>query len=686
MTEHLSERAGALRFSVTGAPSGARVLTIAPLSASLPAVECLLAGSPADRDDAHMHGGALHFGVRPFATSIPGHGVFDAAVSMVADAVPADSDVIGLTIRISAASAYPFDELTLPGPVRLARPSTRWHFLAPRAEGEVLPADGADGARSSRVAFWDNGISLPMVALLDGRHAQGGSLFAFAVQGQDEAVDMLAPDAGRGPGMALVHAARMGRWGGDRVWRLVWVQRPGLVALARSVRAELRASGFLLQTLPDKLTAHGVPAALQESIGGTHVWWSLGTVPPAFAADLHRDGLRSVALMGSVTPGSDAARELAAAGHVVAPYFQSTDALPPGSVELREWRGTYPPEGTHDGWPDQLLRARNGHYEPNWLHFPNADGLPVWAAEDHLGIDGAPARRDRMVRDVHFTQGYLRCPRFHGDVAERHLLPLLDRDGYGGVFYDVLTAHHTSECYASGHPCDRAGDVEMRLRALRRVTAGGRFVSSEFGRWWAVDDLHAFEGILTYGEWDANHAVLGDYAFRDEWWDTAFNLQRRVPFFGLVARQCVARTLWWGQGQDRNVESWGAKDALCALFGGNPIFVVDPLHPLAAGSPRWNRFAGTVRAFDVLRAHTWGRAIDAYEVQGKHVGITTFEGGATVRANLGPEPAAGMAPGSWELYDAAGSLLLPAAAGCQSSSRAAPSTSTSQYSPKKIPG
>jgi hypothetical protein len=253
------------------------------------------------------------------------------------------------------------------------------------------------------------------------------------------------------------------------------------------------------------------------------------------------------------------------------------------------------------------------------------------------------------LKSFRSTQGYSRCPVFYVERARASALPMLERDGCSGVFYDVLTAAGAKECYAPEHPCDRPGDQRRRQAAFAAVATTGRYVGSEFGRWWALDVVHGFEGMLTDGEWDANHSVIGDYPFRSEWYDSQFDLQRRVPFFGMVARECVARTLWWGQGNDRHAESWGAKDALCAVYGGNPIFVADPSHPIAPGADRWERFLQTARAFDELWRRTAGARIVKHEVLGKHVAVTEFEGGAAVHANTGPSPADGLAAGSFEI-------------------------------------
>lgn len=107
--------------------------------------------------------------------------------------------------------------------------------------------------------------------------------------------------------------------------------------------------------------------------------------------------------------------------------------------------------------------------------------------------------------------------------------------------------------------------------------------------------------------------------------------------------------MWWGHGHDRRPETWDAKDALCALFGANPIFVGDPTHPLELETAKRDRFVQTVRAFDELRRRTFGLGMTSYEVLGRHVAVTEFEDGTQVRANVGPTDSDGLAAGSFQI-------------------------------------
>lgn len=211
------------------------------------------------------------------------------------------------------------------------------------------------------------------------------------------------------------------------------------------------------------------------------------------------------------------------------------------------------------------------------------------------------------------------------------------------------------ECYSPSHPCDRRQDVQYRLDALESLGAANRLVFSEAGKWWAIDHLNGFEGLLSYDqELNEDCMQLTDFPEDPSRRAYEFNLDHRAPLFGMVARHAVSRTLWWGTGQDRHIATWSAKDALTALFGANPILVVDPDHPLAPGSARWERFTRSAAAFDVLHDLSRDARITSYESDGPHVGRTEFEGGVTVEANVGFAPQAGLAPGEFVVRDAGG--------------------------------
>lgn len=626
----------ALRTRLVSVGGARHALQILTTKASDPAWNWEITGEVLE-GSVVTRGTVIELRTRPFpAAAVPGHGSLEVALRLGLDGDTRP----GLTVELDAPAGFPFESLALPGPLSPGIASG-WHLLVPLAEGHVRPVERGFGDTTS---FGANGITLPMVALMRGRRAERGGLVVLSPQGLDHAVEVRRDEESSAPTVNLVQLAALGRWGYRRVWRLVWVAASGLMALAEAVRQELRAAGLRLAPLPLKLAEAGLPVDLAGSVGGTHLWWHGEDIPPELPGRLRGEGANSVVLLG-LGKGAAAARD---AGYVCGPYYQSTDALPPGFGDPLEWRRTYPPEDVTCGWPDQLLRDRGGRAERNWLHVP-ADGRAYWGEEEYLTESGETSCRHVALETYTSTQGYLRCPRFHLERVRQFALPMLEAGGFTGMYYDVLTAHHAAECYAAEHPCDRRGDTAARIGAMTAIAGSGRFVSSELGRWWALDVAHAFEGALSYGEHDPNQALLADYPFRPQWYDTVFNLDLRVPFFGMVARQSVARTFWWGHGQDRHPEVRGTRDALCALFAGNPIFVSDPLHPLDQGSTRWKAFVESVRRFDVLRERAFGASIVGYEQTSRHVALTELEEGTVIRANLGPSAAEGLAPGSYEI-------------------------------------
>ena len=621
-----------------------------------PTVTCDLAGTVAS-DSIRAEGLELRFRLRPFPeATLLGHGVLDLDVRLSVD--PEEGS---LTLEVDGPPNYPIDRLAVPGDFRLGGPhSAPWRFLLPLGEGISLPAErsalaAAPRALPEEIDLFGSWITLPVIGVTVGPDARGGAFLVSSPQAHDHTVGLLPADDDGGPGLRLVQQATLGRFGYRRAWRLQWVAEPGLVAVARAVRRELHAAGIAIETLADKLARRGMSEGSIESVGGTHLWWHVDPFPAWLPSELRREGLRSVVLMG---PGDGASVAAARDADLVAgTYVMTSDIYPPGEVQVGEWRNLFPPEGSSDGWPDQLALSREGWTLPNWFHTPAPEAVDLWEDEEYLGADGQVAWRSRTARPFTPTQGYYRCPHFHEPTTQRSVLPRLDELRTTAVMCDVTTANGLIECFAPDHPCDRGTDVALRQAQLRSLGADGRFVISECGMWWALDVADAFEGSLKY-EGHLNNRVLGDYPFRPEWL-AQFDLEHRIPLLGLVARPAVVRTMWWGHGHDRHPETWDAKDALCALFGANPIFVADPAHPLEPGTAKWDRFVTTVRAFDVLRERTFGAAIRSYEVVDRHTGVTEFDDGTQVRATLGVPQEDGTVSGSFEIRSGDGELVWP---------------------------
>jgi len=644
----------ALTLSLQKRGDGIFCLALLPHQVGLPSCAFeLFKGGRIIPNSIKKAGSTISFKAHPFPkVNVPGHGVLELQVSC-----SLNRDSLCFTLELEAPPSYPMDELAVPGPCKLVGNTecfSDWHFLIPQREGLILPADRPD-TQLGQINFWDS--SLPMMALMKKPFATGTALLVLAHQGHDHALRPIIAANGEGPGFELVQAPALGRWGYRRTWRVTYIPSGGLSALAAEVRSEIARMGVSIPTLSEKLSNCGVPKTLHGSVGGTHLWWHSTPIPPSLVRNLRSAGLKSVVLLGRVASGSKTISDATAAGYAVAPYFQTYDVFPPGFGKELEWRGTYPPEGATYGWPKQLIRDMQGWYEKGWTHLPCKTTKPYWQMRPFLDKNGKLASRAVAVHREYITSTQRRCPLFHAEAFRKFALPMLSKNGYTGVFSDILTAMPGRECYDREHLCDRRADIESRRKVFAAGLKSNRIFFSEGGRWWALDQAHGFEGVLSIGDENINNITLTDYPFDADWYETQFNLELRVPFFGMVARHSVTRTLWWGHGQDRHRQTWDAKNALCALFGGNPIYVVDPTHPLQPGSKRWAKFVSGARAFDILRAATWGMELVGYQTFDRHLAQSTFANGVRVRANTGPVPAEGMAAGSFSIFSESGKRL-----------------------------
>lgn len=589
-------------------------------------------------------GTGLRFEHQPYPAATPDRrGALTVAVKL-------ELDTDGrATLSFDAPVDYPLRELSRP----VLRPSgtAGWDFVVPDGEGLRLRGDGSGPGQRARLMFNDIRITLPMSAFVG---PADEAVVVTAVEGHDQAVDLLPAAAGRNPGLGLVCLASLGTWGYRREWRIAVRASGAVAAIADEVSAELARGGVTLRPQSEKLGARQVPARVRNSILGATVWCHFDTLTDRFVTDLQTAGLRAVRLMGRPAD-RDARAALDASPYASGPYFQTFDVFPPGSVQELGWRGTYPPEGASDGWSEDLIRDMAGWLDPAWMYLPFPPGTKFWSGEGYLERDGTVGVRRRYRHDQVQVRSYRRCPSRHRRVIEERGLPMLDAVGSSAIFFDIATAMWGLECYSPEHPCDRRQDVAYRREALELLAATGRPLFSEAGKWWAIDLVNGFEGLFSYDqEMHEDCMQLTDYPEDPARRVYEFDLEHRVPLFGMVARHAVTRTMWWGTGQDRHEATWAAKDAITALFGANPIYIVDPDHPLAPGMPRWTRFTRSAAAFDTLAELTRDARVVSYESSGRNVGRTEFEGGASVEANTGFAAEGGLAAGEFVVRDSTG--------------------------------
>lgn len=608
----------------------------------------------------------LEFAFHPHpGVEVGSHGALAIHVRAAFDRMGPQSRAGRVQLTVSAPADYPLAEVPLVTITPTGDGSARddWRYLVPDGEGLWLSADGTGPGWRPRVVFHNHRITLPMTALVDG---SGAGLMVSAVEGHDHAVDLTA---GASPqqlsGIRIVALPSLGEWRYARQWTIATVPQGGAAALADELSRQLREGGYPLRTQSEKLEARGIPQSLRASVGGTILWCHFDTLAAPLVRGLRDAGLESIMLMGRPAD-AEAAAAITATGFATGPYFQTYDVFPTGSVQELGWRGVYPPEGSSDGWTDDLIHDLSGWLDDAWPYIPNVEGDEFWRSEPYLDASGAVASRPRAVHDYTPIRSYRRCPSRHRRIVEQHGLPMLDRIGATGVFYDIATAMWGLECFSKHHVVDRRDDVGHRREILDLIGSTGRIVHSEMGKWWGIDSVNAFEGLLSYDA-DPNIATIqvSDYPYDPNRAPGEFDLEHRIPFFGMVARHAVTRTMWWGTGQDRHAETWGSKDALTALFGANPIYIIDPLHPLEAGTPKWERFVATTAAFDTLREASLDNRVVSYETDGPTVGRTVFENGVSVEANVGRTAAGGLAAGQFVIRTAAGTTitdLVPEAA------------------------
>lgn len=608
----------------------------------------------------------LHLG--PSDDDSPGDGFKVRLRCDLHEAVIDNAMAVQVRLRLQASSEEPIDTLAIPGPLHTPfdREGAGWRYILPDGQGIIAdPYDDppmVDDVIMGRgvldeIIFSDYRKTLPIVAAV---HDQGAVLAVSTVQGHDHAVrPFFGEDAAAdGVGFRISQLPSLGTWRYDREWTISSVSSGGVNSLAQLARDEVRRSGVKLTPINQKLQA--LDSVARNGVGGTHLWCHMDTLTSELVTNLHQAGIRSLMIMGR--PADDTVVAKAHAyGFSTGPYFQTYDVFPPGTVHDLDWRNTYPPEGSTSGWPETLRRDEHGFLDAAWVNLAMTDSRPRWVPYLATSVDGQ-VRRWRATFAEQSVQSFRRCPRHHAKVVRQYTLPTLDDLGSSAVFFDIATTMFGLECFCTEmndcDPCDRRADVEHRLECLQLLRDDGRIVSSEDGKWWALDHVLSLEGALNFdGLENINNITLTDYPVPDDPWTAELSLDRRVPLFALVAGHTADATLWWGRGQDRHLETQHAKNALVALHGGQPIFVVDDLHPINPGTARFDFVVETSKAFDVLREATMGVGMLHYERLGKSAACTTFENGTRVFANLGKQPEAGLEAQSFEVFDRDGRLL-----------------------------
>lgn len=615
-------------------------------------------GEQATLESSTADAAGIEFVYRPYpGVGIGRHGELAVTVRVGLGTAAGRARDRHIALRLSAPVDYPLGDFA--GPTITPSPDgsrrSDWRYLVPDGDGLWMRADGTGFGSRDRLILHDHRISLPMTAMVD---AGGAGVMVVAVGGNDHAIDYIAGvDESQLSGMRLVNFSSLGTWHHDREWTVTVVPTGGAIALAEELGLHLREQGLELMTQSEKMRRRGVPAELQRSVGGTLLWCHFDTLTSTLVRDVVDSGIESIMFMGR--PADQAAADaVAVSGFAGGPYFQTYDVFPPGSVDELGWRGVYPPEGATTGWPADLIHNMAGWLNSGWRYLPFAEGDDFWQTEEYLDAAGALGTRSRAVHNYTTVQTYRRCPSRHRHVVEEQGIPMLESLGASAVFYDIATAMYGLECYSPDHPVHRIEDIEYRKDILELLAAPGRLVHSEAGKWWAIDHVNTFEGLFSY-DWEFNigSIQLEDYPVNPTRRAFEFDLEHRVPFFGMVARHAVARTMWWGTGQDRHAETWASNDAITALFGANPIYVVDPDHPLAPGSARWDRFVDSSLAFDALGEIARDERVAGYETAGADVAITTFEGGSSVEANVGTTRTDGLDPGEFLVRDGSGNTV-----------------------------
>lgn len=325
---------------------------------------------------------------------------------------------------------------------------------------------------------------------------------------------------------------------GERTGRFRFFQEDAVVKIAKWYRSYLQ-KGHLFVPLEKKKTKNADPRAL---VATPQVWvWSDPVQTALFLDSLGIDH----ALLANVDPkywtvNKEVIDQLHQMGYLTGKYDNYEDRWPANLSGITEWT---------EGYPEGLVKTKDGKFVPAW-EMTGPDG------KSYVGAKLCSAAGKKLI--------------------EQDLPDELSQKPYTSRFIDTLPATELRTCFNPLHPQDRSGDRVNRT-AILEFSSRYVLTGAEKGTWWAIAPCHYLHGMLSLNPYPpaddigANpsrplNEVKPDYLRFD------VSPVHRIPFFGMVARDAVLPTWYWGDGNNKHTGTWREKDLFTVLYGGMPMW------------------------------------------------------------------------------------------------------------------
>ncbi len=415
-------------------------------------------------------------------------------------------DEPALAVRLSCPTGPDTPMRTVQHPAALFPPAPETYFMAMTdyCDGRYLPV--GDKLFRNR-ALVGSGGDMPWVAVTDGR--QG--LIAIAMTEADSYIQMqsrVGDEARLGfPGLGW--QASQGRFGGERLGRLVFYERGGHVKACKIYREIAREQG-LVRTLAEKAKANPDVHKLMGAVN----WWGANGI--GFVREAVTAGMTHGLANGRWSP--EAMAEMVRLGWLVGEYDNYVDIDDSPTIGRAK-----APVAEH------AVVKEDGKLMEAWI------------------------TRDKDMKPIHTYMKQCTAEQF--GCAQAIIPGVLKTSPYSARFLDVTPAEGPIECYSPTHPTTRASDIANRQALCRYVSEDLKLITGgEHGRYWSAPYLHYHEGMMGGGFYSWPAGYLEDPKDRagisQEYLDYGINPANRAPLYELVFHDCVVNYWYWGATND----------------------------------------------------------------------------------------------------------------------------------------
>ncbi len=430
-------------------------------------------------------------------------------------------------------------------------------FILDAEEAVIACADTTSGhiyPLSSKPFTWSPfnlGGDLPFIAITDLKTGEGYGVLADTPD--DAVVSMKATPLGPKATTCIPQVAWMptlkhfGK--SPRVYRFVFVEKGGYIAVAKAFRAWAKKNGYLV-TLRDKAWHN---PNVNKLMGAADIWDGNNL---EFCKLAKSYGIDKLLINGQFK--AEDMKQAAALGYLLGKYdvytdiYNNKETISAGSAPL----------------PGHAVQKADGTTMKAWTTF-----------------DGS-------------RTSWKRCTALIPQAAKICMPPDLAQYPYQARFLDVTTSEGLYECYNPDHPMTRSDKrryseevshymANWQTGYLNLVTGG------EHGKWWCAKDMHYVEGMQSGGHanysWPAGHLRRPESkthdprtpdkptnAFTTRYEVYGVGPKFRVPLWDLVFHDCITTTWYWGDSTDFLIkaapEITPRKDAFNILYASMPMY------------------------------------------------------------------------------------------------------------------